>query len=683
MYRLATLNNYGIVKYIISMKKIKQEEGKSFNIVADNIDRLKVLFPEAVSESGAGEQKVDFDVLRQLLGDDKVLNEGEEKYGLNWHGKKKARQMALAPSTGTLRPCPEESVDWDTTQNLFIEGDNLEVLKLLQKSYANKIKMIYIDPPYNTGKEFIYPDRYQDNLRTYLKFTGQMDDQGLRTGSNRESSGRYHTNWLSMMYPRLKLVKNLLQDDGVLFISIDDNESANLKVICDEVFGRVNHLVTFYIQVRYPGKTLSEKNSYQKLIEQVHVYQKSGHHQPVRETEEYSLEKFCWQINELAPGKKIWLGGREVEIFKPGEYEIHKVPSSIEMLKETWASGSVLKVNASGKYFGNYLASRKNKDGLGVLYKVDKIGKDGLGYRYFTGPKKENATKGKFYSGVPTERKREIKEGVSLKEKPILNFYNFADAFGNCRHEGGVDFRSGKKPVDFLKTLVSQATQNDDSIFLDFFCGSASLAHAVLEKNKEDYGKRRFIMVQLPEEIDERDKNPGDSFENIADIGKERIRRAGQKILEQAPEYAGDTGFRVFKLDSSNIRAWNPDRSDLEESLLSHQEHLVEGRTDQDLLYELLLKRGVDLSVPIENREVAGKTIYSVGYGALFACLAESITRGQVEVIAQAIVEWHKELAPDSYTHIFFRDSAFNDDIAKTNLVAILEQNGISHVRSL
>jgi len=247
------------------MEKLTEQDGKSLDMVTENLEALKGIFPEAFTEDG-----VDFEVLRQLLGD--TVAEGEEKYGLTWHGKKKARQIALTPSLGTLRPCPEESVDWDTTQNLFIEGDNLEVLKLLQKSYANKVKMIYIDPPYNTGKEFIYPDKFQDNLDTYLKYTGQKGDDGFKISSNTESSGRFHTNWLNMMYPRLKLARNLLRDDGVIFISIDDNEDSNLREICNEVFGEENFLSKIVIQSNKRGQTYKE---IAKCHEYLFVYYKS------------------------------------------------------------------------------------------------------------------------------------------------------------------------------------------------------------------------------------------------------------------------------------------------------------------------------------------------------------------------------------------------------------------------
>ena len=503
------------------MEKLTKQDRESLDMVAKNLEALQGIFPEAFSEDG-----VDFEVLRELLGD--TVADGEEKYGLTWHGKRNAGRIALTPSLGTLRPCREESVDWDRTQNLFIEGDNLEVLKLLQKSYANTVKMIYIDPPYNTGKEFIYPDRFQDNLDTYLKYTGQKDDEGFKISSNTESSGRYHTNWLNMMFPRLKLARGLLKDDGVIFISIDDNEMHHLRTIMDDIFGEENYLVTLYGQVRYPGKTLAEKNNYQKLIEQTFVYQK-GFHNPIKTSEAYSLEKFCWNIIEKDSGQKIWLGGREVTIFRQGEYEIKKVTASIDALKETWATGAVLKT--SGRYFGAHLAPRKTEDGLGVLYKVEGIGEDGLGYRYFTGPKRETATKGKLYSGVPTVRRNQIKSGLALKYKPIINFKDFSNSFGNCRHEGEVDFRGGKKPIAFIKFLLNQAIEKD-GIVLDFFSGSGSVAHAVMNKNLEYSSSISYIMVQLPELVDPIESG-NDEFANIAELGKERIRRAAAKIKKK------------------------------------------------------------------------------------------------------------------------------------------------------
>lgn len=653
------------------MQKIEANdpETHSADIVAGNIDTLKALFPEAFPEG-----KVDFEVLKQLLGG--AVDEREEKYGLNWHGKRRARQLALTPSTGTLRPCKDESVDWDTTQNLMIEGDNLEVLKLLQKSYAGKVKLIYIDPPYNTGKDFVYPDNFQDNIKNYLELTGQVEG-GQKISSNTESSGRFHTDWLNMMYPRLKLARNLLREDGVIFISIDDSESDRLKAICNEVFGEENHLITMYVQVRYADKTLAEKNDYQKLIEQIHVYQKREF-VPNKEFDDYTIDKFCWKISEKVPGRKVVLGKRDVEIFPEGTYDIVRVDPHIDGLKETWATGTVLKANASGKFFGDFIAPRKDEDGLGTLYKVNGIGEDGLGYRYFTGPKRADATKGKFFSGVPLGRRQELADGDSKKYKPILNWHDFSDAFGNCRHEGGIDFGAGKKPVALLKKIISMATAGTESeIILDFFAGSGTSGHATYEINADDGGNRRFILVQLPEKTERAD------YPTISSMTKERLRRAAAKVKTENPMFAGDTGFRVFKLENSNIRAWNPNPANLEETLFAHQDHLVEGRTESDILYELLLKLGLDLCVPTLQRTVAAKDVHAVGGGVLMACLSTSISRDEVESLAQGIIAWHKELAPAGDTTCVFRDSAFTDDVAKTNLAAILEQHGIQNVRSL
>jgi len=673
-------------------------DGATTDIVEQNIEKLKSLFPDVFTEG-----KVDLDALRETLGD--YIDDRQERYSFTWNGKSRARRIAQTPSTGTLRPCPEESVNWDTTQNLFIEGDNLEVLKLLQKSYHKKVKMIYIDPPYNTGKEFIYPDRFQDNLDTYLRYTGQVDDEGLKLSTNAESSGRYHTNWLNMMLPRLKLARNLLSDDGVIFVSIDDNEAANLKLLMDELFGPENHLVTHYVQVRYASKTLAEKNDYQKLIEQVLIYQK-GAHVPIKKTEDYSLDKFCWRIVETKPGTKVSLGGRDVEIFPEGHYEITKVPPSIDALKETWATGSVLVANASGKFFGTYLAPRKKIDGLGVLYKVHGIGEDGLGFRYFTGPKKATATKGKFFSGVPTKRVEELKAGESLKAQPIPNFYDFAANFGNCRHEGDTDFRSGKKPMAFISELINQAvSKNEDAIILDFFAGSASTAHAVLDLNRGDDGNRKFIMVQLPEptyEIEDGKKVPKKGheeafrggYETVAQIGKERIRRVIKKIEAEQGQKATnaegilpgmadkalklDLGFKVFKLDASNIKPWDADFDNLETALFDAVENIKPDRTEADVLYELLLKYGLDLAVPIEERKIDGKTVYIIGAGALIVCLAKDISLDVVEGIAALKNELKPELM-----RVVFKDSGFANGVVKTNAVQILRQAGIEDVKSL
>ncbi|MCP8685963.1 site-specific DNA-methyltransferase [Marinobacterium sedimentorum] len=615
------------------MEQVKFEDGQSLDVVSENIERLKELFPDAFSEGG-----VNFDTLRQLLGDAAVLDEGEEKYGLNWHGKKKARQIALTPSTGTLLPCPEESVDWDTTQNLFIEGDNLEVLKLLQKSYANKVKMIYIDPPYNTGKEFIYPDRFQENLNTYLKYTGQIDDEGIKFSSNTETTGRKHTNWLNMMYPRIKLAKSLLAQDGVIFISIHDVEQAHLRVICDDIFGEDNFIgnITWKARVK-PVNVGEAKYRPQKEIEYVLVYQKKefpGAFSPIYTGSERT---YPHEIN----GRRY----RLTTILK----------SNRGASKRTTMSFSL----------GDYTPPEGQRWQAGED-EINRLNREG----YI-----------EFKDGTPFRRYFEDEEGA--EHKPL---YCYMDSEWSSTSEAGKTYLNGLigdehgfdtvKPVRLIRTLIQAATRpNENDIVLDFFAGSCSSSDAVMQQNIEDAGNRRYIAVQLPEPAGEKS-----SFDSITELGLTRIR----KCIDSLPDSAGiDKGFKIFKLSNSNIRVWNPDHSDLEESLLSHEEHLIEGRTEQDVLYELLLKRGVDLAVPIESREVSGKSIYSIGYGVLFACLDESISREQVEGIAQGILDWKAELSPSSDTHVFFRDSAFRDDVSKTNMAAILEQNGISHVRSL
>ncbi len=621
------------------MKKLTEQDGSSLDMVNENLEALKAIFPEAFSEDG-----INFEVLRQLLGD--WIDEGEEKYGLNWHGKKKARQIALMPSLGTLRPCPDESVDWDTTQNLFIEGDNLEVLKLLQKSYANKIKMIYIDPPYNTGKEFIYPDKFQDNLDTYLRYTGQKGEEGFKTSSNTENSGRYHTNWLNMMLPRLKAARNLLRADGVIFITIDDNEFLNLHRLCDEVFGEENFVACISWQKKY-----AVSNNYKgvaSIRDFIIVYAKSSafsngllprtekaaaryqnpdddHRGPWKPVDYWNVASPEQRPNlvypiinpntgkEIIPKKKAWKYSKKVHYQHVAE-------------KKIWWGGDGANTVPALKLFLSEV-----RDGL-------------IPHNWWTHEE----------AGHTDEAKKELD-----------NLF-----------DGNAPFDT-PKPVRLITRMCQVGAVAPEDIVLDFFAGSGTTAEAVIKLNEQDNGNRKFILVQLPEPTEMVD------YPSIAEIGKERIRRSAAKIKGKNPDYQGDLGFKVFKLDSSNIRAWNPDRKDLEQTLLDHMEHLVEGRSEEDVLYELLLKRGVDLTVPIENKNILDKTIYSIGYGVLFACLDISISREEVEALAQGIIEWYKELEPAGDTQVVFRDSAFVDDISKTNMTAILEQNSIAHVRSL
>ncbi|MCL2591473.1 MAG: site-specific DNA-methyltransferase [Betaproteobacteria bacterium] len=634
--------------------------------------QLAELIPEAVADG-----KVDIAKLKELLGDD-AANENE-RFGLFWPGKKRALRAAQTPTTATLKPDFARSKDWDATQNVFIEGDNLEVLKLLQKHYHNKIKLIYIDPPYNTGKDFVYPDNYVEGLQTYLEWTKQVNEEGKKISSNSESEGRYHSNWLNMMYPRLKLARNLLTDDGVIFISINDNEAENLKKICNEIFGENNYLVTMYVQVRYPGKTLAEKNDYQKLIEQVLVYQRKKF-KPIKQVEDYSIDGFCWNIKELKNGKREIIGGRQVDIFLPGEYTISKTEPSLSELKETWATGSVLKVNASGKFFGTYLAPRKDIDGLGILYKVYGIGEDGLGYRYFTGPQRLSATKGKFFSGIPLQRRSELVAGGSIKEMPVLNFYDFADAFGNCRHEGGVDFRSGKKPIEFLRTIIEMSVSGkENATVLDFFAGSASTAHAVMQLNAEDDGQRCFIMVQLPEPPPEDSDARRAEFKTIADISRKRIELAGEKIKADSPltTQTLDTGFRAYQLTDTNFAKWRvgsditPDK--LQEELFRMRDSAADEATQDDLLTEILLKMGFPLTAKITSTEIAGLPVRWVSTDK-----GEHLVLAYLDEHTKPTLEQLRELAAADPVRLIVLEDAFHgDDELKTNLAQLCKSRNI------
>ena len=578
----------------------------AFTFDAERLEQLKAIAPEAFADG-----KINWEALRATLGDH-VEEEGvdAEHFGLFWPGKRAARRRASEPSRGTLISVPGEGVNEDTTRNVFIEADNLDALKLLQKAYTGRVKMIYIDPPYNTGSDFVYRDDFREAKEDYLRRTGQISDQGEFLTTNSRADGRYHSNWLNMMYPRLRLARSLLADDGIIFVSIDDNEGHNLRPLLAEIFGEENYLVTLYIQVRYPDKTLVEDADFHKLIEQVIVFGKTPAAELNRGEDAYSYDKFVWEIIEDAPPTStMTLGGKQVDIFVPGQYTIRKTNPSSKMLKEIWATGKILDGNSSGRFFRDYITGRTTEDGYGVLYKVHGIGGDQYPYRYFTGPKKVGATKGKYYQGVPSsvlEAEEQTKRGA-----PISNFYNFADSFGNCRHEGGIDFRSGKKPIAFLKLLLGLATKaSNEDIVMDFFAGSGSTGHAVFEINREDGGNRRFILTQLPEPP--RDTN--NEFSTISALTRERLRRSiGQlktpqpKLALDEDEVPEDLGFRAFKYVPSAFKLWeNYSGNDIQylQTLFDDFETpLVAGWNPEHLLSEIMLLLGFPLDSQVEQLE--------------------------------------------------------------------------------
>lgn len=695
------------------MQKIEalSPEAKSADLIADNVAKLKALFPELLTE-GADGFEVNVDVLRQLVG--KVATDADEKYALNWHGKRRARQLALNPSVGTLRPCPEESVDWDKTQNLMIEGDNLEVLKLLQKSFAGKVKLVYIDPPYNTGKDFVYSDNFQDNLKNYQQLMGWRSDSGEKINSlakNSESNGRFHTDWLNMIFPRLKLARNLLREDGVIFISIDDDEFRNLRSLCDEVFGEENFVATL---VWEKGR----KND-AKLVSVGHEYMLVF----AKNKSFFAANKVKWR--EAKPGAK--------EILD--EYlrlrEIHGadnilVEAGIKDFYESLPNGHPSKKHSRYKKVDDKGVWRDDNmswpGGGGPDYDVlhpltgKKCAVPEGGWRYGTLEKmQEMIALGKVvfrhdHSEPPIRKTYLVEIEEDLPSEPEeANFEEEADDLP-IQVAGSYFYRSALQASNELNSIFGKKVFNNpkdheviarwinyvgvDSgdIVLDFFAGSGTTAHSVLDCNLTSRKAIRFILVQLPEPLDPKSKvaKPAIAFLgsigrplNIAELTKERIRRVGRKIKSEHSSYEGDTGFRVFKLDNSNIRAWNPDRDNLEKTLLDHEEHILPGRTEADIVYELLLKLGLDLCVPMDSRSIAGKTVGSVGGGVLMTCLADKITREDVEPLAQGIVAWHKEVAPAGDITCIFRDSAFADDVVKSNLTAILSQYGIGNVRSL
>lgn len=638
---------------------------RSADVIAENLEQLKALFPDAFTEG-----KVDFDVLRQLLGD--TVEEVEEKYGLNWHGKRRARQLALTPSTGTLRPCPEDSVDWDTTQNLMIEGDNLEVLKLLQKCYAGKIKLIYIDPPYNTGKDFVYPDNYRDNMRNYLELTGQTDGENGKLSSNTEASGRFHTDWLNMMYPRLLLSRHLLKSDGVLLISIDDTEIHNLRAVCDDIFGRENFCGTFIWEKKKKPSFLDRNMG--SITDYIVAYAKTRALAPafvagsVEDGKKYPFN------NAGNPASVLSFPPRSVK-FSCQDQLIHAQNMSegnivTELLDDVRIEGGVnvgeFRLRGEWRYsqtkLNEFVANGAEIVIRKIPFRPNYINRSGE-------KKKISNLLSHRTNGVPTNE----------------------DATQEMRMLFGMDVMSYPKPPGLIKYLV-RAISSADDIVLDFFAGSGTTASGVMRQNLEDGLARRYILVQLPESLDPDNKeqqmavsflNSQKKPNNIAELTKEFLRRTGVSFRNENPMFLGDIGFRVFKLDSTNIREWDPNFGDLETSLQMSIESLKGDRSESDILFELLIRLGLDLCTPVQERTRANKRIHSVGGGVFFACLDVTITASDAEKIGAEIIAWHEELPAAGEVSCIFRDNAFVDDITKINLATFLYEKGISSVRSI
>ncbi len=577
-------------------------DGLSMDMEAANRERLRAVFPECFSEG-----KLDIDKLLSLCGE--YITDDFEKYEFRWKGKSDCLRIAQRRSTATLRPCPSESVNFDTTQNLYIEGDNLEVLKLLQKSYFRKVKMIYIDPPYNTGNDFVYEDDFADPMRRYMEVTRQT------TKSNPETMGRYHTNWLNMMYPRLRLAANLLRDDGVIFISIDDNEAANLRKLCDEVFGEEN-----FVSQQIWEKKFAPQND-DKYITAVHDYILI-----------YAKSKENWKprLQERT--------GAALEKFKNLDNDERGVWTSGDLTSKTKATGhSYVIVSPSGKEFYPP-EGRQWAPSYETYLKLKQEN------RLWFGEKGDNVPRQKQFLSeiqagvVPTTLMPYAECGHNQEAKKEL--ISLLPGIGNA-------FET-PKPSRLLRKLLGLVNFDFNDIILDFFSGSATTAHAVMQLNAEDGGRRRFIMVQLPEVCSEKSEAYNAGYKNICEIGKERIRRSGKKILSADGGQVSldgdkpplDVGFKVFKLDTSNMKLWDDtpiedgDLITLFDRIDGHIDGLKPDRGNEDLLYEVLLKMGYPLTADVAALDVDGLAVSSIAGGELLICLQEGVTAGHIEKMA-------------------------------------------------
>ncbi len=665
-----------------------------------NIERLKEIFPECVTDG-----KVNFDALRTILGDD--VETSGEKYSFNWVGKSNAMKIALMPSTGTLRPCKDKSKDWDKTENLYIEGDNLEVLKTLEKTYHNQIKMIYIDPPYNTGKDFVYHDDFHDNVSNYL----ENSDQAFRT--NPETAGRFHTDWLNMMYPRLKIARELLKEEGVIFISIDDNEVDNLRKLCDEIFGENNFITEFPRVTKKGGKSTDTyaKNhdyilAYSKDKDSVQINGLSHIDSGFKNKDEYFDKRGPYKQNQP-------LDYNSLQYNKTMDYEI-----VIDGVSYVPGGSKEAQIKRHNGVHGNHdWVWRWSKELFEFGYKNGWISITNTGRIY---------TKTYLNASIIRNANGQYEIVYNERTKPISTLEFVENKYSNDNSNKEITALMGSALFDYVKptALVQQllkSVSDTDSIILDLFSGSATTAHAVMQLNAEDGGNRRFIMVQLPEVCGEQSEAYKAGYKTICDIGEERIRRAGEKIKEAVKEnglaismlasgvkstkeikndkgetvaqisIAGmintpenvekvneemannmDVGFKVFKLDSTNIKPWDATVKYDQTSIYELQESVVkEDRSNLDIAYEVMLKYGI-FNMPLEEIPVNGKTVYSVGEGYMIISLNDEITTEDVAAIAA--------LNPKA---VVFKESGFVNDNAKMNADYTFKRLGIDNVKCI
>lgn len=633
---------------------------QSMDKVAANVAKIRELFPNCVTErinsEGKLEHAIDFDMLKQELSDH-VVDGLQERYQFTWPDKRKAILAANAPINKTLRPCREESVDFDNTENLYIEGDNLEVLKLLQETYLGKVKMIYIDPPYNTGNDFIYRDEFKQNASEYKDNSGQYDEEGNQMVTNTESNGRFHTDWLNMIYPRLKLAKDLLSDDGVIAISIDENEVENLKRCCKEIYGESNYIATIISKMNPRGSQSSKD---------------------IAITHEYILV--------IAKSKEYQVNGLELTEEQEKEYKYQDAMGCYRLLGLRKRGADSRREDSPSMYFPIYYDP--DNDNLSTIEK----------YSVIIYPKLSDGTDGRWrWSKSKVEREknllvvRAVKRGTEYeydvfskdylsenKRRKPMSIWDDKEINNEFATELLTDLFKEKKICDYSKSLfllkkLITVLSSADSLVLDFFSGSATTAHAVMQLNAEDGGKRNFIMVQLPEECAENSEAYKAGYKNICEIGKERIRRAGKKIKEENPLTTQDLdiGFRVLKCDSSNMEDvyFTPkEYMDKQQSLFI--DNIKKDRSDEDLLFDAMLKLDTPLSSKIEKISIAGKTVYNVAQGHLMACFDKNVTDEVITAIA-------KEMP----SYFVMRDSSQADDSVAINFEQIFNTYSPQTVR--
>ena len=621
-----------------------------------NLDALYQIAPSCFTEvadpdTGGQKRVVNFDVLRQLLGDNAV-EDAPEAYEFNWVGKQAARAEVLEPTKKTLRPVKEDSVDWDNTQNLYIEGDNLEVLKLLQKSYLGKVKMIYIDPPYNTGNDFVYHDDFAMSADEYAEASGSVDELGNKYIKNMDSNGRFHSDWCSMIYSRLMVARTLLTEDGVIFISIDDNEVENLRKICDEVFGESNKIAQLVIENNPRGRQSDAffATSHEYLLcyaGNIDSATINGMSLSEKQKAEYKYEDEIGRYRLLGLRQRgvaslredrpemffpIWVNPEDSSISLTYVEDWEEViPKKSDGREGRWMWGKQKCINESNRLVAKLVSTRKEFD----IFVKDYLNKDG-----------EQRTR--KYKTIWSEKILNNQIGTQ-EVKAIL----------------GGDYMSFPKSTEYIKTIIQTGTSSS-SLILDFFSGSSTTAHAVMQLNAEDGGNRQYIMVQLPEETPEDSEARKAGYNTIPDIAKERIRRAGKKIKEESPLTTADldTGFRVFRLDEGNYEDVKRSPKEFKQDQLDlFLNNIKADRNDLDLLFGCMLDWGVQLSLPMTQEVVDGKTIYTVNDGDLVACFAENVSEDVVKAMAEKMP-----------LRVIFRDSCFAQDADKINIYETFKQ---------